>query len=51
MPPRMSRPCRSTPPGLLPAVSVTLNQDDLRAMTSVMISPAFEKDRLWLNGE
>ncbi|KAA0163574.1 hypothetical protein FNF31_02736 [Cafeteria roenbergensis] len=33
------------------SVSVTLNQDDLRAMTSVMISPAFEKDRLWLNGE
>lgn len=32
------------------SVSVTLNQDDLKAITSVMASPTFTADRLWLNG-
>ena len=32
-------------------MSVTLSQDDLRAVTTVAISPAYEADRLWLNGE
>jgi diphosphomevalonate decarboxylase len=30
---------------------VTLNQDDLRAVTTVIACPSFEKDRLWLNGK
>ncbi len=33
------------------SVSVTMNQDDLKAITTVVASPAFEKDRLWLNGK
>ncbi|CAB9506648.1 Diphosphomevalonate decarboxylase [Seminavis robusta] len=33
------------------SVSVTLNQDDLKAVTTVAASTAFENDRLWLNGE
>ncbi|CAB9500410.1 Diphosphomevalonate decarboxylase [Seminavis robusta] len=33
------------------SVSVTLNQDDLKAVTTVAASSSFEKDRLWLNGE
>lgn len=33
------------------SVSVTLNQDDLRATTSVAASTGFEADRLWLNGK
>ena len=32
------------------SVSVTLDQDDLRAVTTAAASPLFEKDRLWLNG-
>jgi diphosphomevalonate decarboxylase len=32
------------------SVSVTLNQRDLRTVTTVTASPAYEKDRLWLNG-
>lgn len=32
------------------SVSCTLNQDDLQAKTTVIASPDFEKDRLWLNG-
>jgi diphosphomevalonate decarboxylase len=32
------------------SVSVTLNQDDLRAVTTAAASLKFEKDRLWLNG-
>ncbi len=31
------------------SVSVTLNQDDLRATTTVVASKAFPADRLWLN--
>ena len=31
------------------SVSVTLNQDDLRATTTVVASRAFPADRLWLN--
>ena len=33
------------------SVSVTLNQDDLKAMTTVVASKEFTADRLWLNGE
>jgi diphosphomevalonate decarboxylase len=32
------------------SVSVTMNQDDLKAITTIVASPAFDKDRLWLNG-
>jgi diphosphomevalonate decarboxylase len=32
------------------SVSVTLDQDDLCAMTTIIASPDFDKDRLWLNG-
>lgn len=32
------------------SVSVTLDQDDLRAVTTAATSRNFEKDRLWLNG-
>mmetsp|Transcript_3293 Transcript_3293/g.4586 ORF Transcript_3293/g.4586 Transcript_3293/m.4586 type:complete len:82 (-) Transcript_3293:7-252(-) len=32
------------------SVSVTLNQDDLRAITTVAASTDFENDRMWLNG-
>jgi diphosphomevalonate decarboxylase len=32
------------------SVSVTLDQDDLRAITSVAASKSFTSDRLWLNG-
>jgi diphosphomevalonate decarboxylase len=32
------------------SVSVTLNQDDLKATTTVTASPAFTEDALWLNG-
>jgi diphosphomevalonate decarboxylase len=32
------------------SVSVTLDQDDLRAVTTAATSRSFEKDRLWLNG-
>ena len=32
------------------SVSVTLDQDDLRACTTVVASTSFESDRLWLNG-
>ena len=33
------------------SVSVTLDQTDLRAVTTAAASSIFEKDRLWLNGE
>jgi len=33
------------------SVSVTLDQEDLRAVTTVAASKSFTKDRLWLNGE
>lgn len=33
------------------SLSVTLHQDDLRAVTTVAASPDFTHDRLWLNGE
>lgn len=33
------------------SLSVTLEQADLRAVTTVAASPGFIKDRLWLNGE
>lgn len=33
------------------SVSVTLDQSDLRAVTTAAASSKFEKDRLWLNGE
>ena len=33
------------------SVSVTLNQDDLRAKTTVVASRSFTFDRLWLNDE
>lgn len=32
------------------SVSVTLDQSDLRAVTTAAASSSFEKDRLWLNG-
>lgn len=32
------------------SLSVTLDQADLRAVTTVAASPSFTKDRLWLNG-
>ena len=32
------------------SVSVTMDQDDLKAITTVVASPAFTADRLWLNG-
>lgn len=32
------------------SISVTLSQDDLRAMTTAAASSLFSKDRLWLNG-
>jgi diphosphomevalonate decarboxylase len=32
------------------SVSVTMNQDDLKAITTIVASPAFGSDRLWLNG-
>lgn len=33
------------------SVSVTLNQEDLKAVTTVAACTAFTQDRLWLNGE
>lgn len=27
-----------------------MNQDDLKAITTIVASPSFERDRLWLNG-
>jgi diphosphomevalonate decarboxylase len=33
------------------SVSVTLHQDDMRAVTTVAASPTFTEHRLWLNGE
>lgn len=33
------------------SVSITLDQDDLKAVTTVAASTAFPTDRLWLNGE
>ena len=33
------------------SVSITINQADLRTVTSVTVSKDFPKDRLWLNGE
>lgn len=33
------------------SLSVTLNQNDLRTITSVMASSEFKEDELWLNGE
>ncbi|KAL1499818.1 hypothetical protein AB1Y20_012503 [Prymnesium parvum] len=33
------------------SVSLTINQADLRTVTTVTVSKDFEKDRLWLNGE
>ena len=33
------------------SVSVTLNQRDLRTVTTVSASRSFSRDRLWLNGE
>jgi diphosphomevalonate decarboxylase len=33
------------------SLSVTLHQDDMRTVTSVVASTAFDTDRLWLNGE
>ena len=27
-----------------------MNQDDLKAITTIVASPAFTEDRLWLNG-
>lgn len=32
------------------SVSVTMNQDDLKALTTIVASPSFSADRLWLNG-
>jgi diphosphomevalonate decarboxylase len=32
------------------SLSVTLDQGDMRAVTTAAVSAAFEKDRLWLNG-
>jgi len=40
---------RPDPRPLAPA-SVTLSQDALQSKTTVRLSPAFERDRLWLNG-
>ncbi|XP_059156064.1 diphosphomevalonate decarboxylase-like [Physella acuta] len=34
-----------------PSLSVTLGQNELRAKTSVAISPDFREDRMWLNGK
>ena len=33
------------------SLSVTLDPNDLAATTTVAISPAFEEDKLWLNGK
>jgi diphosphomevalonate decarboxylase len=33
------------------SVSVTMNQDDLKAITTIVASPSFSNDRLWLNGK
>jgi len=33
------------------SLSVTLDQEDLDTFTSVALSPDFERDRVWLNGE
>ena len=33
------------------SLSVTLDQDHLRSTTTSRADPAFQKDRLWLNGE
>jgi mevalonate pyrophosphate decarboxylase len=33
------------------SVSVTLHQDDLKAITTVAASRAWDSDRLWLNGK
>ena len=33
------------------SVSVTLSQDDLRAVTTACASKSFSRDRLWLNGD
>ncbi|RPA81805.1 Diphosphomevalonate decarboxylase [Ascobolus immersus RN42] len=33
------------------SISVTLSTDDLRAITSVAVSPQFSEDLFWLNGE
>jgi mevalonate pyrophosphate decarboxylase len=32
------------------SVSVTMSQDDLKAITTVTASKDFDKDQLWLNG-
>lgn len=32
------------------SVSMTMSQDDLRAITTIVASPEFTEDRLWLNG-
>jgi diphosphomevalonate decarboxylase len=32
------------------SVSCTLNQEDLKALTTIIASPDFTTDRLWLNG-
>jgi diphosphomevalonate decarboxylase len=32
------------------SVSVTMNQDDLKAITTVTANATFPVDRLWLNG-
>ncbi len=32
------------------SVSVTLNQRELRTVTTVAIGPSYTQDRLWLNG-
>ena len=41
-------PVRNTP--INSSLSLTLCQDDLCAITTVVAGPAFEKDRRWLNG-
>jgi diphosphomevalonate decarboxylase len=41
-------PVRNTP--INSSLSLTLCQDDLCAITTVVAGPAFERDRLWLNG-
>ena len=32
------------------SISVTLDPDHLSATTTVAVSPSFERDRMWLNG-
>ncbi len=41
---RMNTPINSS-------VSVTMNQDDLKAITTITASKSFDKDQLWLNGQ